>query len=278
MENQSSYLTPSSYALEVDNLTLCFDKQKVLDEVSFKLQPGKMVAILGPNGAGKSTLLKSLSGEIGEAKSAINLLGKPLTDYSLENLAQARATLPQFIQLDFPFLVSEIIEMSLLKRLPLAEQTHYIDQALALFDVQHLKGRNYLTLSGGEQQRVQLCRVVAQVVLQAPEQLGKPRYLFLDECVSSLDLAHQHQVFSVLNQLIEKHSLSILVVLHDLNLAAQYADSALLFKQGKLVCQDEVTKVLTQDNIKQVYGFDADIMQHPNGWPMVVPASVQDNI
>lgn len=255
--------------LKVENLNISLQGKQILFGIDFEIETGMFVSVLGPNGAGKSTLLKSLSGDIESAKSTVTLEGKQLADYKPKELADLRSVMPQSIQLDFPFLVSEIIEMSLINNIPLKDRADYVNDALSQFDVVHLKDRNYLTLSGGEQQRVQLARVIAQIVINKDD---SPRYLFLDECTASLDLAHQHQVFEVVTEIIKNKNIAVISVLHDLNLASQYSDKLVLMQEGKIIDQGSVGQVLTAEQISKVYGYPVKIIHHPKGWPMVIPA------
>lgn len=254
--------------LTTEHLGISLQEKSILKKISLTIEPGTIISILGPNGAGKSTLMKSLSGDIPAGLSQVQLEGRYLNDYSASDLASLRAVMPQSVQLDFPFLVSEVIEMSFIKSLQQNEKSDYVERALSLFDVAHLKDRNYLTLSGGEQQRVQLARVVAQITRK---QDNKNRYLFLDECTSSLDLAHQHQVFEVVNKIVKSQNISAIIVLHDLNLAAQYSDKLVLMKQGEIINQGRVDEVLQERSISEVYGHPVNIITHPKGWPMVIP-------
>lgn len=255
--------------LKVEQLDVSLQGKSILSDIDFSVEPGSIVSILGPNGAGKSTLLKSLSGDIDTVAQDVQLEGKALTDYSPKQLADLRSVMPQSIQLDFPFLVSEVIEMSLLNAVSHYDRAKYVEQALGLFDVTHLKDRNYLTLSGGEQQRVQLARVIAQITLDKDD---SPRYLFLDECTASLDLAHQHQVFEVVTEVVKNNNVAAIMVLHDLNLASQYSNQFVLMQTGRIISQGDVNTVLTEQQISDVYGYPVSLIQHPNGWPMVIPA------
>lgn len=255
--------------LTTENLSITLQDKSILKKINLTIKPGTIMSILGPNGAGKSTLMKSLSGDIPEGLKKVQLEGLSLNDYSTSELSNLRAVMPQSIQLDFPFLVSEVIEMSLIKALKNEERDSYVERALAMFDVAHLKDRNYLTLSGGEQQRVQLARVIAQI---SHKDDAQNRYLFLDECTSSLDLAHQHQVFDVVSNVVKSQNLSAVIVLHDLNLASQYSDKLVLMKQGEIINQGSVEEVLQEDSITEVYGYPVKIISHPKGWPMVIPA------
>lgn len=255
--------------LTTEHLNITLQEKSILKRISLSIEPGTIISILGPNGAGKSTLMKSLSGDIPAGLSQVQLEGRYLNDYSASDLSNLRSVMPQSVQLDFPFLVSEVIEMSLIKSLQQHDKADYVERALSMFDVAHLKDRNYLTLSGGEQQRVQLARVVGQITRKKDD---INRYLFLDECTSSLDLAHQHQVFEVVNKVVKSQNISAIIVLHDLNLAAQYSDKLVLMKQGEIINQGSVDEVLQEDSISKVYGYPVKIIPHPKGWPMVIPA------
>ena len=255
--------------LKIDKLDVTLQGKQILKQVDFEIETGMFVSVLGPNGAGKSTLLKSLSGDISSASDQVILEGQSLDEYTPKELANLRSVMPQAIQLDFPFLVSEIIEMSLVNNIPLKDRAKYVEKALSFFDVTHLKDRNYLTLSGGEQQRVQLARVIAQITINKDD---SPRYLFLDECTASLDLAHQHQVFEVVSEIIKNKNIAVISVLHDLNLASQYSDKLVLMQEGKIVSQGSVREVLTSEQVSKVYGYPVQTIEHHNGWPMIIPA------
>lgn len=254
--------------IKTEQLDITLESKKILSDISVSFETGKFFSILGPNGAGKSTLLKALSGDIDFVQNQVEMENKLLSDYSPKEMANHRSVMPQSIHLDFPFLVSEIIEMSLLENVAHQDREKYVIQALELFDVVHLKDRNYLTLSGGEQQRVQLSRVLAQITLKKDQ---TPRYLFLDECTSSLDLAHQHQVFERVREIVEEANICAIVVLHDLNLASQYSDELILMQNGQIVKKGDKDEVLTSELIESVYDFAVEIMPHPKGWPMVIP-------
>ncbi|RAU17515.1 heme ABC transporter ATP-binding protein [Nitrincola tibetensis] len=252
-----------------NQLHLSIGQKIILDDVSLTLKPGEMLAVLGPNGAGKSTLLKALSGDIAELAHSISLNGKRLKHWAPASLAQYRAVMPQFVQLTFAFSVEEVIETSLRHPMSNALRNTHIQQMLSLFDAEHLRHRNYLSLSGGEQQRVQLARVISQLETLPVQE---PQYLLLDECTSSLDLTHQHQVFQVLKKMAKQKNRSVLVILHDLNLAAQYADRILLMKAGRAVALGGVKEVLDANQLSEVYEYPIDVIEHPGGWPLVIPA------
>lgn len=242
----------------------------ILKNVSAEVVSGEILVVLGPNGAGKSTLLKALTGEMPELSKQVMLNGLPLNHYHNRQLAGLRAVMPQAIQLDFAFLVEEVVGMGVICTRQQSREQRILN-ALDLFDVAHLVDRNYLTLSGGEQQRVQLARVVAQILPESSQSIAEGRYLLLDECTSSLDLAHQQQVFKVLRNLAKQHGIGIVAVLHDLNLASQYADKALLLSNGACHAYDDAEFVLTEANISQVYQCEVEVISRPPSWSLIVP-------
>ena len=256
--------------LDVQSLRYQIDDKTILHDISLSTRPGELWVVLGPNGAGKSSLLNILAGEHFNFSGEVQLASQSLQSYSHQQLAQVRAVMPQSVQLDFAFQVKEVVEMGVLAGY--AEPLEYVIQrALDLFDVSHLLERNYLTLSGGEKQRVQLARVAAQLMSSPRMNQQQPQLLLLDECTSSLDLAHQQQVFKVLKALIKEHNLCAIAVLHDLNLASQFADRALLLNQGEVYACGEVKDVLTQANIEAVYQTPVTIIERHQAWSVIVP-------
>lgn len=269
-ETQSSWLVrlEGEDMLQATNLSLSIDNRTILDKISLDVEAGELLCILGPNGAGKSSLLNCLTGDYSNYEGKVLLNSKDINDFSSLQLAKLRAVMPQSIYLDFPFLVKEVVQMALRSVSKPYLETMTLE-ALERFDVVHLAERNFLTLSGGEKQRVHLSRVLAQLEYSGFHR-DEPRYLFLDECTSSLDLSHQHQVFAKVKEFAQYHRIGVVAVLHDLNLAAQYGDRALLLKQGKVQALNKIEKVYQKRLLSHVYDFPVGIIQHPKGWPLVV--------
>lgn len=254
--------------LSAQNVTFRLQKTQLLDAVNLTIAPGQVTAVIGPNGAGKTSLLKILSGEWQASVGTVSLQGRTLSQWPVAELAQRLAVLPQQSALDFPFLVEEVVGLG---RYPhsgsKAQDAAIIHGALTAVDALHLQGRNYITLSGGEKQRVHLARVLAQV-WQSPE-CGE-RYLLLDEPTSALDLAHQHVILKIARRLASE-DVGVLIILHDLNLAAHYADQILMLKQGQCVAQGSAETVLTEVNIRHVFAVATNVMAHPEtGKPLIV--------
>lgn len=244
--------------LVAENLSFHYGHKKLIEQVSLELNRGEVVVIVGPNGAGKSTLLKLLTGYIKPQSGQCFLLNRPLSQWSQSELSKVRTVMRQQASLNFPFSVQEVIGMG---RSPYGKRHYHeaVVDVMAQTDCSDLAYQDYRTLSGGEQQRVQLARVLAQLWQPVPS----PKLVFLDEPTSALDLYHQQQTLRLLKQLANQQGYSICCILHDLNLAALYADRILLLHHGQIVSQGHPSEVFTQRNIHQWYQVDLDIYPHP---------------
>ncbi|RKS87739.1 iron complex transport system ATP-binding protein [Orbus hercynius] len=233
-------------------------ERAIIDNLSLEINVGELVVIIGTNGAGKSTLLRMLTGFLAPTAGECCLLGKPLQHWCSKQLSQVRTVMRQHGALSFPFSVQEVIAMG---RSPYGKK-HFqqaLDEVIEKTHCQELCPKNYQKLSGGEQQRVQLARVLAQ--LWTPDE--QPKMLFLDEPTSALDLYHQQQMLRLLKKLTMTDSYSVCCVLHDLNLAALYADRIFLIDQGKLVAQGKPSEILTSATLAKWYKADLCVQVHP---------------
>ncbi|WP_324724184.1 heme ABC transporter ATP-binding protein [Lelliottia sp. JS-SCA-14] len=237
----------------------------VIRDVSLSLKQGELVALIGPNGAGKSTLLRLLTGFLKPGAGHIMLGGKPLDAWSTQTLSRHRAVMRQQTQLGFDWPIEAVIGMG---RAPWTQQPEaaVIQQVMQLTGCLPLAGRKYAALSGGEQQRVQLARALAQLWCD-----GAPRgWLFLDEPTSALDLYHQQHLLRLMKSLTAQGNLHVCVVLHDLNLAALWADRIVLLHEGKIVSQGSPESVLRAEDLARWYGAEVQVGQHPaNAAPQV---------
>ncbi len=244
------------------NISWSVKQKKILHDVSLKAEPGKHVAIIGPNGAGKTSLLRILAGEFSPKEGAIHYGKNTLSSLSLDELAKTRAVMSQHTEMHFPFTVAQIVAMGRFPhgKQPSKDDYTIMDQMMKACDIYHLRDQNSQTLSGGEQQRMHAARVLTQI--WSNETKSKPRYLFLDEPVASLDIHHQLMLLNYLTAL-KKMNVGIISILHDLNLAARYADKILLLKDGKSFAYGNPKTVLTHENILASFAIDAIVQLHP---------------
>lgn len=238
----------------------------VLTDITLELKPGEVLGVLGPNGAGKSTLLGALCGELNACHGSVWLDDRELSHWTGAQRAQRLAVLPQVSTLDFAFRVEEVVGMG---RLPYqsgrVRDDEIVAAALNAADAGHLSGRSYLALSGGERQRVHLARVLAQLW---PGEAGQT--LLLDEPTSMLDPLHQHTTLQAVREFAD-HGAAVLVILHDLNLAARYCDRLLLLEGGRPVALDTPEQVLRPEPLKAVFGLEVLVQQHPErGHPLII--------
>ncbi|MFJ3371923.1 heme ABC transporter ATP-binding protein [Pseudomonas sp. NPDC086251] len=252
--------------LRSHNLQIRRGRKIVLADITLELKPGEVLGVLGPNGAGKSTLLGALCGELKADHGSVWLDERELSDWTGALRAQRLAVLPQVSTLDFAFRVEEVVGMG---RLPhqsgRVRDDEIVAAALRAADAGHLSGRSYLALSGGERQRVHLARVLAQLW---PGEAGQT--LLLDEPTSMLDPLHQHTTLQAVREFADRGA-AVLVILHDLNLAARYCDRLLLLEGGRPVALDTPEQVLRPEPLKAVFGLEVLVQQHPErGHPLII--------
>jgi len=260
-------------SINVAKLSYSIGDKKILNDLSFTLNAGEITAVIGENGAGKSSLFNCLAG-VSKFDGLISLNGQAVDRMSLAELAKYRAVLPQNSNLSFPFSVDEVVRLAMsLGSLSHQEQEAIIVECLSLLDAVQFIDRNYTSLSGGEKQRVQIARVLAQ--LCAHKHQGD-QFLFLDEPTSALDLKHQYATLKMLNELSnidsQARKIGVIVIVHDLNLASLYCDKVLLIDDGRLIKHDTPECVLNTSLIKSTFDIDVIIDQHPNiPKPYVIP-------
>jgi iron complex transport system ATP-binding protein len=246
--------------------------QAVLRDVSLTLNAGETVGLLGANGAGKSTLLAVLADELPPARGMAGIDGVALSELSSARQARRRAVLPQKPSLAFDLSVIEVVAMGAYPFPELAPDAvqALVRMALEQADSLAFLHRHYLDLSGGEQQRVQFARTLVQCL--AGREPGDSRYLLLDEPTASQDPPHQQQLLRTASSLALSARLGVLVVLHDVNLAARWCDRLLLLAQGRLVADGPPAEVLTEPLLREVYGMGARVLPHPliAGRPLIL--------
>ena len=257
-------ITLNDVAVQIGDATL-------IERVSAAVRPGQMTAVVGPNGAGKTTLLRVASGELTPSEGAVQLDDRPLAALSEQAQARRRAVLPQASRLHFAFSVLEVVLMG---RTPHVqgregpEDWAIAEDALDAVAMAGFADRDVPTLSGGEQQRVHLARALAQI--WTPPDDGH-RYLLLDEPTASLDLAHQQNVLRTARAFADQGA-GVLAILHDLNLAAQFADHVVVMADGGVHAQGAPASVLTPPCIREVFGWPVCVLAHPTqSCPLIVP-------
>lgn len=233
-----------------------------LNNVACSVAPGEIIMLIGPNGAGKSTLLATFSGDLKPSSGSIVFDGVNLHDWPAQKLARRRAVLPQRAALSLPFTVEEIVHLGCLARTEARRDIATIVRAAATAaGVDHLMDRAITGLSGGEQARVHLARVLAQIWPDAhasDQDLAAGRnLLLLDEPCASLDPHHQHAVCTLVRDFAHRTGTAIIVTMHDMNLAAQYADRILALREGKLIAAGTPRQVLTRDFVRHCFTVDA---------------------
>ena len=258
------------------HITLSVGTKTLFNGISRHAHAGELLVIAGPNGAGKSTLLRALSEKTNLDTGCVCLNGSDLYYQDVKELSKIRAVLSQSFATGLPFQVEEIVMMGrypYFKEHPNPEDTMIVNEVLNAMDIVGLAKRVYSTLSGGEQQRVQLARVLAQIWKIDKNEDGIVKYLFLDEPVSSLDLYHQQVVLQTATRM-AKAGYCVIAVLHDLNLISQYADKVLLLNKGFVEAYGKAEEVFTKERIKRVYGLDIHLINDPvSGQLLIIPDS-----
>lgn len=244
--------------LEARNIRVQIGAREVLHGIDFTARPGAVTAIVGPNGSGKSTLLKAMTGDL-PFDGQVRLNGEDTGAQKPWELAAIRAVLPQASRLAFPFTVGEVVGMGLRQGLA-GGQTELVAMALARVGLGGFGPRFYQELSGGEQQRAQLARVLVQVWTPCVD--GVPRWLFLDEPVASLDIAHQLTVMDIARDYAGAGG-GVIAVMHDLNLTALYADNVAVIESGHLLAQGAPAEVLTNTVLSRAYGCQLQVNHAP---------------
>ncbi|MCK8678168.1 heme ABC transporter ATP-binding protein [Streptomyces lichenis] len=257
-------VAPGAVLAEARGVRVRLGGREVLAGVDVTVRAGEVLALVGPNGAGKSTLLAALAGDADRTGGEVRIAGRPVGAWSAPELALRRAVLPQSASLAFPFPVAEVVRMG---RAPWAgtereeRDDAEVAAALAATEVSAMADRPFSALSGGERARVALARVLAQ---RAP-------LLLLDEPTAALDLRHQELVLRLCRERAAAGD-AVVVVLHDLGLAAAYADRVAVLAQGRLAADGPPAEVLRDELLSEVYRHPVEVLPHPaGGAPLVVP-------
>jgi iron complex transport system ATP-binding protein len=259
--------------LNVKNLVCGYSEIDIIKDISFKINPGEFIGIIGPNGSGKTTLFRSISGILRPKQGQIFYKDRNIYKISTRELAKEISVIPQMLEIPFSFQVDEFVLMG---RFPhsgrfLSQKTRDIEvleKVIYLTDISSIRERKMSELSGGERQRVILAQGFAQ----------EPEIMLLDEPTSHLDIAHQIQVLDLLKRLNRNNKLTVIIVLHDLNLAGNYCDRLIMLNEGKIYKEGTPQDVLTYQNIEYVYNTTVIVKENPlNHKPYVFLVSKEIN-
>jgi heme transport system ATP-binding protein len=247
--------------LTAHDITFSVGNKALVSNISLTFEPGKLHLIIGPNGAGKSTLIKIFARLLRPQTGIIEYEGVDVRDAAESDLAKRRAVLSQAVEVAFPLSVREVVMMGRYPHFgghPAPTDENIVDELMSFFDVTEFRDRNYQTLSGGERQRVNFARVLAQLWRPAPanDSASKSRLLFLDEPLTFLDIRHQIDFMKKVRQFTDASDVVTIGVVHDLNLAARFADRVVMLNGGRVVATGSATAVLTRENIRSVFAVE----------------------
>lgn len=244
--------------LEAREITAGYGASPVLSDVSLSIEQGECVGLLGLNGSGKSTLLRAMTGAIKPSAGQVLLDGKPTHQIPNKEFARKVGFVPQSAEFTFEFSVQETVLMGRFPHLrPFQSETEadyqIVNESMRLMDITSLADRPVTLLSGGEQRRVLVARALAQ----------STSLLLLDEPTANLDLRHQYDVLSLVRDRCKQGALGAIFALHDINQASEFCDRLLLLHEGKCFAAGKPSEVLTAENLRQVYGIEAELIAHP---------------
>jgi len=249
----------------VNNVSVYYDSIKALDNVTIEFKEGCITTILGPNGAGKTTLLKCINRILKPSDGVIYIDGKEISKLKIMDLAKIFGYVPQETNATLTFTVFEIVAMGrrpyINWRLSDADYEK-VFEALKMVRAEHLMSRFFDELSGGEKQKVIIARALAQ----------NPKVLLLDEPTSNLDLKHQIEVMELIRGLTKTRKLTVIMAMHDINLAYRYSDLIVLMKNGRIYSYGNPKHVINKENIKEIYNVDVEIIDYP--YPHIIPKGV----
>ena len=255
------------YPIEVKNLKFLYNNEKILDNVNIRMEKGKFYSIIGPNGSGKTTLIKNICKILEGENGHIFINEKDINKMDFNSISKSISVVSQDTNIDFDFSVMDIVLMGRTPYIKTFSTETYKDlniakDAMEFLDVWRLKDKNIRSLSGGERQRVLIARAICQ----------NTDIILLDEPISHLDIKYQIELLNKLKSLNISKNITIIAILHDLNLASTYSDYIVLMNKGKIVDSGTSEQVLTKENIKNVYNIKVDILLHPTSHkPYVIP-------
>ncbi|MCK9222604.1 MAG: ABC transporter ATP-binding protein [Limnochordia bacterium] len=257
--------------VDVCDLSFDYGQEQVLYDLNFRINRGMMVGVLGPNGCGKTTLLKNLCRLLKPRRGKVLLEGNDLGAMAHRDLAKQMGVVSQGVFGAFDFSVYDVVLMGRYAyqssfRGESTTDLKIARRAMEHTQTWHLREKNITQISGGERQRVIIARALAQ----------EPQILLLDEPISQLDIKHQINILDLCRELNRTQKITVVMTLHDLNLAGRYADRIMLLDQGRIVAWDVPEKVLTRQNISRVYGVEVKLLYGEGPVPYIVPETVQE--
>lgn len=249
--------------IEINELAFAYSHREIFGGINIVAGPGEIISILGPNGSGKTTLLRCINKILKPTKGTIHIRGKRVSDIRLRELSKLIGYVPQSEAGTFPFTVFETVLMGRRPHIGWSIRNHdlgIVSEIIHHLKLEGLRQRSINELSGGERQRVLIARALAQ----------EPAIMLLDEPTSSLDLRHQLEVLEVVAALVKNKRMGAIMAMHDLNLAARFSDKIIMLHQGKMFCSGTPSEVMTPENIRAVYGVEADVRRQ-NGYLVIHP-------
>lgn len=253
--------------MRLEEITFSYEKDPVLSDVSFQLQPGEFVGVIGPNGSGKSTLLKLMGGILRTNQGKLAFKGRDLRSYKRKELARSISWLPQETHLVFSFKVSDVVLMGrhpYLSRLAFEGEEDFLiaQRAMEMTDTSKFSDRLFNEISGGEKQRVMIAGAIAQ----------QSEMMLLDEPTSALDIKYQIEILNILKRLNESEGVTLILALHDLHLASKFCNRLVLLNKGRVVRSGTPEQVLQKETLEEVYGIEVAILRDPDdGSIMIAP-------
>ncbi|MGK0365028.1 MAG: iron complex transport system ATP-binding protein [Saprospiraceae bacterium] len=258
--------------IDVKNISVCKSNRNIIDGISCQMESGKIIVVVGKNGAGKSTLMEALTGTNDCCQGEIRFDGQVLSDLSVQSLAQRRAVLSQSVNINFPIKVYDLIETgTYVADDPICsvKTKNIVEQALKEVGLEDFIYRDYNTLSGGEKKRIMLAKCLVQ--LNCCHWADIPKYLFLDEPTAGLDIEQQHKLIELVKGMVKRRNFGVFAILHDLDLAARFADEILWMKDGKIIASGTPEMTMTEEIIYETLGVYAIVQEHPVfGCPHVI--------
>ncbi|MBN1622070.1 MAG: ABC transporter ATP-binding protein [Endomicrobiales bacterium] len=244
--------------LDIQSLTCGYDGKDIVRDVTFQARQGSFLGIIGPNGAGKTTMFRAITGILKPKSGNIFFRDKDISAFSRYEVAKHVSTMPQLLDTPFSFTVFEFVLMGRFPHLrrwekPKKHDIDIIEESLAITDTRELKDRRINEISGGEKQRVILAQALAQ----------EPELLLLDEPIAHLDIGHQVHILDLIKKLNREKNLTVVMILHDLNMAGEYCDELILMNEGTIYKSGAPYEVLTYENIEKVYKTIVVVKENP---------------